>query len=233
MEVKTAKPSVKKPRRTRRNKRIRKPQKTESDFDFEKKNREKETALATMREILEQRGYEVKYDDETIRAAKGNDIIHVFTEIEEKFDVKNFEACCKYLNNEGIKHGIVIYNTITNQSKKFLKNSTKLSKLSGNDTIQIEDFSKSELMFNITKHRLASKHELVTDETELLNTSDTFLSAKERVRKIASIKKNLSKILLTKPICRFYNFKKGDVIRITRRNGFITYRVVTGCFTKK
>ena len=63
---------------------------------------------------------------------------------------------------------------------------------------------------SITKHYLVPKHEKVPD-------SEKF------DKKIID---KLPILLKTDPISRFYGFKKGDLIKISRKNNYIFYRRV-------
>ena len=74
---------------------------------------------------------------------------------------------------------------------------------------------KSELfikpLININKHKLVPKHELLT-EYEINNLS-------------VNINK-LPLILRTDPVIKWFNFKVGSIIKITRRTDEIYYRKV-------
>ena len=75
---------------------------------------------------------------------------------------------------------------------------------------QVEFFTYKQLFINITKHSLVPKHELVTNaERQILKDnyalSDSF--------------NELPKILCTDPICQYYAFSPGDIVRITRTIG--------------
>lgn len=71
----------------------------------------------------------------------------------------------------------------------------------------VQVFELRELQFNITKHTLVPKHELITDETEI-----------HELIKIHNLKARtqLPFILKTDPVARYYNAKTGNVMRITR-----------------
>lgn len=73
-----------------------------------------------------------------------------------------------------------------------------------NDTIQIFKFKN--LVFNITKHSLVPKHEKVP-EKEIKN-----LLLKLMISKLSQF----PTLLTTDPICKYYNFKVNDLIKISR-----------------
>ena len=85
--------------------------------------------------------------------------------------------------------------------------------------IVFELFSVDELQFNITKHRLVPLHQKLNEEESK--------SFKEKY----GLK--YQAILTSDPISRFYNYKRGDIIRILRirktndKNQYIiAYRIV-------
>ncbi len=67
-------------------------------------------------------------------------------------------------------------------------------------------------MVDISAHRLFYPHEKITGDEE-----------KEIRQKYGS---KLPKILTSDAIVRWYGFEKGDILRITRKGGHITYRLV-------
>ena len=78
---------------------------------------------------------------------------------------------------------------------------------------------KSETKFNIQKHMLVPKHEIMTEDeilTEFVDVDYNF--------------KNLPKIKVNDPVAESIGAKPGDVLRITRESEtagfFVTYRIV-------
>ena len=76
----------------------------------------------------------------------------------------------------------------------------------------IELFNVDDLQFNITKHILVPLHKKLNKE-----------ECKEFKEQYGS---SIPVLLKSDPVCRFYNFQKGDIIQITRRNSFVSYRIV-------
>lgn len=74
-------------------------------------------------------------------------------------------------------------------------------------TVRISIFLGDHLLFNITKHFLVPKHQLLT---------------KEEANQLISTEKNLLRklpiIFETDPISRFYDARPGDIFKITREN---------------
>ena len=104
------------------------------------------------------------------------------------------------------KHCIIIYSgSSTPMATKLADSSVE---------IEIELFTEAELQYNITKHRLVPLHRKLPDEEA------------EQFKKTYGLK--FPVILRTDPISRFYHYKRGDVIKIERKGGFISYRIVRG-----
>lgn len=157
-------------------------------------------------EMMEDRGYSViDSDDDNILFENLNDGERVLSCIfeEPKLNVSNIKDMILMLNENDLKHGIIIYDEIiTSAAKKSI------------DILQdycIETFSMDELKYNITKHRLVPKHTKTTEEE--------YKELKKFVTK-------LPVMLKTDPICRYYNYKSGNVIRVERFDGNIIYRIV-------
>jgi DNA-directed RNA polymerase I, II, and III subunit RPABC1 len=85
--------------------------------------------------------------------------------------------------------------------------------------ISMQIFLLKELQFNISKHELVPKHELVSDPQEIKHVLDVY-SLKS--------KNQLPIILKTDPMARWLNLGSGDIVRISRpspTSGFyVTYR---------
>lgn len=157
-------------------------------------------------EMMEDRGYSViDSDDDNILFENVDTAERVLSCIfdENKLNVNNIKDMINMLNENDIKHGIIIYNeVITSTAKKII------------DTLQdydIEVFSINELKFNITKHRLVPKHIKISGD-ELTE-----------VRKFAT---KLPVMLKSDPVTRYYHYRPGDIIRVERLDKTIAYRLV-------
>ena len=158
-------------------------------------------------EMFEQRGYNiVEKDDEIILAIKedGNQICAFISKLGSKFNVERIQACIVMMKEMDIYHGLIVYNgTATPVAKKIVEESQKM---------KIELFHETELQYNLTKHYLVPLHELIYKK-------DT-IEAKE-------FKKNKYPIISrTDPVSRFYGWNTGDIIKITRKNDFVMFRIV-------
>ena len=164
-------------------------------------------AYETCLEIFEQRDYEIiEKDDERILAIKpdGNQVCAFFTRTRTKFNVDTIQECISMMNQMDINHSIIIYKDIaTPVAKKIVEEIVNMI---------IELFNEDELQYNITKHYLVPKHELMYSKDS--EESKYF-------------KKNKYPLILkADPVCKFYGFKTGDIIKVTRKNNNIMYRIV-------
>lgn len=93
-------------------------------------------------------------------------------------------------------------------------------------------FREQELLFNVTKHQLVSKHTLVVDE-ERENILNYYARTEDGEIRLDL----LPGIFSTDPVCKYYNFKLDDLIRIERPrpDGYsdVTFRVVIHPITDK
>jgi DNA-directed RNA polymerase I, II, and III subunit RPABC1 len=169
-------------------------------------------ALKTVSEMITQRKYDITEDDDDkiIGTNVEGEKIVVFKQPVLKFNVDRFKEYINLLHTMKMNHCIVIYTeSVTPMTKKLITNSVDIT---------IELFTQEELQYNITKHRLVPEHIRISPE-----------ESKEFKEKFG-IKHPA--ILGTDPIARFFDYKRGDVIKIVRATGegkrFITYRIVKG-----
>lgn len=166
-----------------------------------------ETALRICTEILEQRGYH-------INMITDNNIVGIHPQTEEqivvlfciisKFNVDKVMECMNIMNEINISHSIIVYkDTITPIARKFIENATN---------VVIELFTLNEVQINVTKHQLVPIHECLSD------TDSEHFKQKYGT--------TYPTLLSTDAIARFYFFKKGQIVRIYRKNNTIAYRIV-------
>jgi DNA-directed RNA polymerase subunit H (RpoH/RPB5) len=163
-------------------------------------------------EMFEQRGYSnLEIDEDKLTADKrdGKKICAFLSPI-PKFNTEVAQQYINWMNELGINHTIIVYKeTITSSAQKIIDSLPSLS-LTGDMDINIELFCEDDLQYNITKHYLQPKFEFVEDSKEF--------------KKVYGNKFPI--ILSDDPIVKFFNYKSGDVIKITRKNGHVAYRIV-------
>ena len=126
-----------------------------------------------------------------------------FIRKENKLSIQGIKDFMSNMNRNDCNCCIIIYrDSVTASAKKSLEIME----------YDIELFSINELQIDITEHRLVPLHEHVT------------LKEKEELDK--NYKGRISALLHTDAISRFYGFKRGQYIRITRKGGLVCYRIV-------
>lgn len=169
-----------------------------------------ERAFDICLEMLQQRDYEIMEEEKDILrivALKpdGQQMCVIFN-LAPKFDTKSMKEIISIMNELEVIHSLVVYrDSITPATK---------STLSQISDIIIELFAEEDLQYNITKHYLQPKFERLVDEES------------EEFKKKYGVKFGI--LRSDRPIARFYNYQKGDVIRIIRKDGYISYRIVKG-----
>ena len=147
-------------------------------------------------------GYTVSFQSEPYIATSNlnNSRILIFFTDEPKININIVKSMISKMTELSVIHSILVYkNTITSSALKAIEC------LENN---RIELFFIKELQYNITKHRLVPRHEKY---------------CKDDMKKYVD---NLPVLLRTDVVCRYYDFKKGDIIENTRHNGFKIYRIV-------
>lgn len=165
-------------------------------------------AFDTCEEMFLQRGYKIlNKDTETMRLTAlkqdNTNVIGIFNSM-PKFDTKSMKEVFSLMYELQIKHCIVIYQDgITAATKSTLVHAQEM---------RIELFHEEDLQINITKHCLQPIFQKMSNE-----------EAEEFKRKFG-VKFGI--LRFDKPISNFYDYKKGDVIRIIRKDNSIGYRIV-------
>lgn len=157
-------------------------------------------------EMLSQRNYTIVEKEETyIIALKPNgEQMVVFFHENPKFDTKGMKETISLMTEMDIKHALIVYKEdVTSATGSTMERSIER---------RFELFAEEDLQYNITKHRLQPVFEKLSPEEAL-----TF--KKTHGLKFGTLRSD-------KPIARFYDYQKGDVIRIIRKDGYITYRIV-------
>jgi DNA-directed RNA polymerase subunit H (RpoH/RPB5) len=159
--------------------------------------------------LLNKRNYTIKEKDDNVIIAYNNLLdkyICVFISNVTKLNIESIKDCIKCLKKIEINHAILIYkNIITPAARKACLN------LVG---IKIELFTELELSINIFSHKYVHLHEYITEEE------------REELMNILSSELQLPKIKKNDIISRWMDYQTNDIIKITRKNGYIGYRIV-------
>jgi len=183
---------------------------TESQENFTEKTLLKQ-AIKVVYEMLIDRDYKIEYCDYNIenesiyclKALKENKITLVFVNEDDKLNIQGIKDKISTINKECANRCIIIYKSnVTSSAKKSIETLE----------YEFELFALHELQLNITRHRLVPRHSIVLP------------SEKEELDK--KYKGKLPTLLQTDPISRYYSYKRGDYVRITRKDGSIAYRIV-------
>lgn len=155
-----------------------------------------------------------------------NEVVEVHfledTKEDSKVGIKPIKACIEKVNKKGCNHLIIVAKEgITPAAlvkiEEIVKGITPITEVIGDslqsipDTIipvikmNIETFKYADLMIDITEHELVPKHIKMTTEEKKKFLEETKYEEKQFPR-----------ILVSDPVSRFYNFKKGDLIKIER-----------------
>lgn len=142
-------------------------------------------------DMFEARGFrKIRVDGDEILAEKQNgDGVCCFISHGRKFNTQHINFYISEMNKYNIKHGIMVYDESTPNVKKMIDVFIDY---------YIELFSLDELQYNITKHSLVPRH--------------TALTAQESSE--IKEKKKLPYIYSSDPICRYYDIRKGSVVKI-------------------
>ena len=162
----------------------------------------------TLKEMLTQREYKIESETEDfIIAVKPDDQkVCAFLNIAVQFGVKSVGVHIGLLTKMGITHGIIVYTKMTPAVNKLLINTTELK-------MTIEAFQDKDVRYNLTKHSLVPEHTRVPD-------------AEAKILKKQYMGGKFPTIKITDPIVKFFAFKRGSIIKVVRKSGFVAYRVV-------
>lgn len=168
----------------------------------------------TLYEMLHDRGYTRVESDthEKIVASNGTDKTLVCFVYDPKVSVKKLKSIKEIIDAGIYTCLIIVYKSmITAFAKQFIVTDV--------NNLNVQVFSENELSFNITKHELVPKH-------ELLSTKDR----NDLVRKYRASLRNFPLMLSSDPVARYYGALPGTMFKITRKSPtageYVLYRVV-------
>lgn len=162
-------------------------------------------ALDNVCTMLNNRGYIVieRTDNKVLAEDFDENKILVICSDEQKLNMSTIKEILVILEEHSFNHCILIYKeSITSSAKKIIETLP---------AIKIELFSMDELQYNLIEHELVPLHERLEGE-------EMRFIKKEWGSKLPTILKNDA-------VSRYYNYSRGDIIKVTRPDG-IVYRIV-------
>ncbi len=172
-----------------------------------REQQELERAKQITVELLKDRGYPLEaihVDEDNVMAddPELGRILAVYVS-ETKLSVGTLKDVVSICEDERTDLLLVYKDSITASAKKTLESIY---------SINVEVFSMADRQYNPTKHELSSRHEKATPE-EAADVKKRFGSG-------------LPGLLRTDKMVRWYNFKPGTIVRVTRPGGHVIYRIV-------
>lgn len=173
----------------------------------------------TIFEMITDRNYDYslynKRELENYVRTDTNTLLGIYIFDEMKVGVKAIKDILDIVFEKDLKHIICVYkNEITTFARQYLEQVCLENK------IRIEQFSFKDLTFNVTKHQLVPKHEIISS-TEVLNLLTTFKINRN----------NLPLISVNDPVIKYLGAVKYDIVKIYRKDqdfiSSIYYRKVT------
>ena len=128
-----------------------------------------------------------------------NDCTKVIYYMNNKFKIVELRKFIQPADNAHIKNIIIIFKEKINNFNP--KNIEELSQ------INLQVFLIKELMFNISKHIMVPKHEVIRDPQEVNELVEMY-NLKTKLQ--------FPIILKTDPMARYLNVQSGDLVRVTR-----------------
>lgn len=161
-------------------------------------------ARSNVQAMLSHRGFQVEDEDSFVfrHSSEEEKKIKVFFCLYSKLNIERIKAYIQELETSQIRHCVIVFDdVITSSCKKILEYMVRFT---------FETFHLNEMQYDLTKHVLYNVHEKLTPR-ELENVQCS---------------KKFPILLKSDPVCRFFHFQRGDVIRVRRHDGVIIYRVV-------
>ena len=160
----------------------------------------------TIGEMMIDRGHQIidSHNDYFLVRKSDDSEIVIFFSVFEKLNTSILKEYIKEIEKNQINHMIIVYrDKITSSVNKIISTVFHLN---------IELFTFQQLLFNITHHRLYRPHIL--------------LKGTEKNKFVQKYGKQIPKILHQDPIVKYFNFSVGDILKIVRKNNYISYRIV-------
>ena len=171
-----------------------------------------DTVITNCIKMLQARKYtniESHEEDNTITAndSSGKNVMVIILN-KDRLNISSVKECIIIFGTHDINIGILLYSgDPTSSAKKTLAN------LEGSGRIKVATFPISNFRFCLTDHKLVFPHHRVKRDVS------------QQLKKKYGADK-LPIILSSDPVAKYYNFRSGEIIAITRRDKTISYRIV-------
>jgi DNA-directed RNA polymerase I, II, and III subunit RPABC1 len=143
-----------------------------------------------------------------------SDQLFVFFPTEDKVGVKPIKTYCQRMKDQNVKRAIIVVKVaLTPFAKSAIKELTQRN-------FRVEYFRDSELLIDITEHKLVPEHVVLSTQEK-----------NELLRRYGLKPSQLPKIQLHDPVARYFGLSHGQVVKIVRPSEtagrYITYRICT------
>lgn len=128
-----------------------------------------------------------------------NDSTKIIYYMNNKFKINELRKYIQPVDNENISNIILIFKEKINNFNP--KNVEEFNQMN------LQVFLVKELMFNISKHQLVPKHELIRDPSRIEELVQTY-NLKSKLQ--------FPIILKTDPMAKYLNVQSGDIVKVTR-----------------
>ena len=164
--------------------------------------------IGNIQKMFEARKYKSIEINDNLITADDNEKKVMAKLIEGRLNISSVKSCAATFAANNIDIGIIVHIAEpTSAAKK------TVAHLDSTGKIRVALFSRDYFRFNLMDHRLVRPHVRVKKE-ESLNMKKTYGVDK------------LPVLLTSDPVSRYFNFRPGEIIAITRKGGYISYRIV-------
>ena len=161
-----------------------------------------------IQKMFEARKYKNIEQEENLVLASDGDKKVMAIIIEGRLNISSVKSCIGTFADSDIDVGIIVHGGDPTSSAK-----KTINHLDATGKIRVALFSRNYFLYNLLDHRLVRPHIRLKKEES------------NQIKKLYGADK-LPVILTIDPIVRYFNFRPGEIIAITRKGGFVSYRIV-------
>ena len=167
------------------------------------------TKMRFLKEMLQDWGFEFATNIDVngqIQLWSSSQKSLVVFKVDGKLNVENIKNFVSIIDELQVRKGIIVCSDVITPKGKNI-----IDMINNIGDIKLETFHVDDFVCNKTKHRLVPKHEKLSRE-------DAQIILKKYIK--------IPEILISDPISKYHGFEQGDVIKITRFDGSLYYRIV-------